>query len=85
MRPWAAWNTGFIREIPLWTLLLNMKYHEVTLTIPDLRLETDGLLFPDTFAIQSYDLSIIVGNALDNAVRACKKLKEEKPVKRKFI
>ena len=65
--------------------LLNMKYHEVTLTIPDLRLETDGLLFPDTFAIQSYDLSIIVGNALDNAVRACKKLKEEKPEAKVYI
>ena len=65
--------------------LLNMKYHEVTLTIPDLRLETDGLLFPDTFAIQSYDLSIIVGNALDNAVRACKNLKEEKPEAEVYI
>ncbi len=59
--------------------LLNMKYHEIMVNMPDLRLETDDLLFPDTFAIQSYDTGIIVGNALDNAVRACKKLKAEKP------
>mgnify|MGYP002512451959 FL=1 len=65
--------------------LLNMKYHEIMVNMPDLRLETDDLLFPDTFAIQSYDTSIIVGNALDNAVRACKKLKAEKPEAEVYI
>ncbi len=65
--------------------LLNMKYHEIMFSIPDLRLETDGLIFPDSFAIQGYDTGIIVGNALDNAVRACKKLKEEKPEAEVYI
>lgn len=65
--------------------LLNMKYHEVMSAIPDLKIDTDGLLFPDTFSIQSYDIGIIVGNALDNAVDACKKLKMEKPEEEVYI
>lgn len=60
-------------------VLLNMKCHETMFVIPDLKVDTDELLFPDTFIIQSYDIGIIVGNALDNAIDACKKLKMEKP------
>lgn len=65
--------------------LLNMKYQEITLIIPDLRLETNRLLFTDTFAIQSYDLNIIAGNTLDNAVHVCKRLKAEKPEAEVYI
>lgn len=65
--------------------LLNMKYHEIMLSMPDLKLETDELIFPDLFAIQSYDIGIIAGNALDNAVCACKKLKAEEPEAKIYI
>lgn len=58
--------------------LLNRKYHEIMVSMPDLKLETDGLIFPHIFAVQSYDIGIIIGNTLDNAVRACQKLKMEK-------
>lgn len=65
--------------------LLNMKYHEILRTDPDLQMHAEGLFFPDTLTIQSYDLGIILGNALDNAGHACKKLKEKEPVAKTFI
>lgn len=65
--------------------LLNMKYYEIIHVIPDLRMEAEGLVFPDTLAVQSYDLGIILGNALDNAGEACRKLKEKDPEADAFI
>ncbi len=57
--------------------LLNMKYHEAVRVIPDLKMETDMLMFPQTLKIHSYDIGIILGNAIDNAVEACRRVKEE--------
>lgn len=57
--------------------LLNMKYHEAVRVIPDLKMETDMLMFPQNLKIHSYDIGIILGNAIDNAVEACRRLKEE--------
>lgn len=65
--------------------LLNMKYHEAVRTIPDLQMDADRLLFPDTLLIQSYDIGIILGNALDNAIEACRKLKGKEPDAEAFI
>ncbi len=59
--------------------LLNMKYQEAICMIPDLKIDVDNLLFPQTLTVESYDIGIIIGNALDNAIDACKKLKIEKP------
>lgn len=50
--------------------LLNMKYHEIVRSIPDFQLNADKLLFPENLMIQSYDIGVIVGNALDNAMEA---------------
>ena len=58
--------------------LLNMKYHEVIRMIPDIRIDAERLLFSENMNIQSYDVGVIIGNALDNAIEACKKLKSEK-------
>lgn len=58
-------------------ILLNMKYHELTCKMPDILLNADRLLFPENLKIQSYDIGIIIGNALDNAIEACNKLKEK--------
>lgn len=55
--------------------LLNMKYHEAMQKIPDLEFQADALLFPGNLVIQSYDISVILGNALDNALEACLRLK----------
>lgn len=65
--------------------LLNMKYHEAVRAIPDLQMDADRLLFPTTLLIQSYDIGIILGNALDNAIEACRKLKEKEPDAEAFI
>lgn len=57
--------------------LLNMKYHEIHNTMPELELDADGLLFAESLHIQSYDMAVILGNALDNALEACKRLHEK--------
>lgn len=65
--------------------LLNMKYHEIVNTMPDLRMDAEGLQFPEKLSIQSYDMGIILGNALDNAIEACRKLKAIEPDAEAFI
>lgn len=65
--------------------LLNMKYHEAVRLIPDLEMDVDKLVFPQDLKIHSYDIGIILGNAVDNAVRACRKLKEKEPGADAFI
>ncbi|MCM1273684.1 MAG: GHKL domain-containing protein [Clostridium sp.] len=56
--------------------LLNMKYHEALRELPDLKMEMDMLMFPQDLKIHGYDIGIILGNAIDNAVEACRRLKE---------
>lgn len=65
--------------------LLNMKYHEAMEMLPDLKIEADKLLFPQNLKIQSYDIGIIIGNAVDNAIEACLKLKENDENAEAFI
>ena len=56
--------------------LLNMKYHEAVRAIPDMQMDADRLLFPDNLLVQSYDIGIILGNALDNAIEAWRNIKD---------
>ena len=56
--------------------LLNMKYYEAVQSLPDIKIDTEKLLFGGNLSIQSFDLGVIVGNALDNAIEACRKVKE---------
>ncbi len=65
--------------------LLNMKYHEALRIVPDLQVDVRKLLLPRDLAIQSYDIGVILGNALDNAIEACQKLKEKEPEAKAFI
>ena len=46
--------------------------------VPYQMLNADKLLFPENLMIQSYDIGVILGNALDNAMEACKKQKAAK-------
>lgn len=70
-------------EIPIRTgntvvdTILNMKYHEGVSEMPDLRMETEELVVSDKLKIRNYDIGIILCNALDNAIEACRKLKEK--------
>lgn len=65
--------------------LLNMKYHEISHMLPDLELDADRLLFPEMLYIQSYDMGVILGNALDNALEACRRLHDKEKEARLFI
>jgi len=65
--------------------LLNMKYHEAIREVPDLKMDVDKLLLPQKLKIQSYDIGVILGNALDNAIEACRKLKELEQTADTFI
>lgn len=66
-------------------VLLNMKYHELTRSMPEVQLKADRLLFPENLQIQGYDIGIIIGNALDNAIEACEKLKQQNQSAGAFI
>lgn len=65
--------------------ILNMKFHEGSSKIPDLKMDAEGLLLPGALSVQSYDLGIILGNALDNAIEACVKQKDREPSSDAFI
>ncbi len=65
--------------------MLNMKYHEALRMVPDLQVDVSKLLLPRNLAIQSYDIGVILGNALDNAMEACRKLREKEPEAPAFI
>lgn len=65
--------------------LLHMKYQEGIQSIPDLRLYAEQLLFFQDLTIRSYDIGIILGNALNNALEACMRLKKQEPEAEAFI
>ena len=65
--------------------LLNMKYHEAVRDVPDLRMDADKMLLPQEIEIHSYDIGVILGNAVDNAIEACRKLKAKEPGADAFI
>ncbi|MCI9144220.1 MAG: GHKL domain-containing protein, partial [Lachnospiraceae bacterium] len=65
--------------------LLNMKYHEAVREVPDLNMNVDNLLLPQKLEIPSFDIGVILGNALDNAIEACRKLKELEQTADAFI
>lgn len=65
--------------------LLTMKYHEAVRGVPGLKMDADRLLFPQEQGVRSYDIGVILGNALDNAIEACKRLKAKEPEADTFI
>ncbi len=65
--------------------LLNMKYHEAVRDVHGLRMDADKLLLPQGIEIHSYDIGVILGNAVDNAIEACQKLKTKEPGADAFI
>lgn len=65
--------------------LLNMKYHEAVREVPGLKIDADRLLFPQEQGVHSYDIGVILGNALDNAIEACGRLAAKEPGADTFI
>ncbi len=58
--------------------ILNMKFHEAKSKMENIRIEVDNLIFPKDLKIESYDLAVILCNALDNAIEACEKMSFDK-------
>lgn len=54
--------------------ILNMKFHEAKSKMENIRIQVDNLIFPKDLKIESYDLAVILCNALDNAIEACEKM-----------
>lgn len=52
-------------------ILLGIKQHELHRTLPLLSIQAEDLLFPPHLEMEYYDLGVILGNALDNAIEAC--------------
>lgn len=56
--------------------LVGIKYHEMQERIPGVLFRYEELLIPAGLKISSMDLSLILGNALDNAIEACQRMQE---------
>ena len=65
--------------------LMNMKYHEAVRDVPGLKMDAEKLMLPQGLEIHSYDIGVILGNAVDNAMEACRKLKAKEPEADAFI
>lgn len=57
--------------------LLNMKYHEAVRKMPKFGMDVEHLMFPQELHIRSYDIGVILGNALDNGIEACRRMSEK--------
>lgn len=56
--------------------LVAIKYHEMREKIPGISFQAEDLLIPAGVKISPMDLSLILGNGLDNAIEACERLAE---------
>lgn len=61
--------------------ILHLKFQEALGKMPDIKLDVKELMFPGELKIQNYDITVILCNALDNAIEACEKLEKEKEKK----
>ncbi|MCM1193068.1 MAG: GHKL domain-containing protein [Butyrivibrio sp.] len=60
--------------------LVGIKYHEMRERIPGISFQVENLLVPPDLKVSPMDLSLILGNGLDNAIEACERLvKTEAP------
>ncbi len=80
-----AFDTDFHTGNRVVDTLLKMKQYEIGCWNTKLTIEAEGLLFPDGLNIESYDLAIILGNALDNAMEACCRLAQNRLEAKLFI
>ncbi|MCM1057558.1 MAG: ATP-binding protein [Firmicutes bacterium] len=54
--------------------LVGIKYHEMRERIPGISFRAEDLLVPPDLKVSPMDLSLILGNALDNAMEACERI-----------
>ena len=54
--------------------LVGIKFHEMRERIPGISFQVESLLVPSDLKVSPMDLSLILGNGLDNAIEACERL-----------
>jgi len=54
--------------------ILSLKCHEAAERLPGVEIDAETLTFPGDLKIENYDITVILCNALDNAIEACEKL-----------
>lgn len=54
--------------------LVGIKFHEMRERIPGISFQVENLLVPSDLEVSPMDLSLILGNGLDNAIEACERL-----------
>lgn len=54
--------------------LLSMKEREMKEAFDEIEFSTERLLFPKEFSLNEYDVVVLLGNLLDNAIESCKKV-----------
>ncbi len=54
--------------------LVAIKYHEMREKVPGILFQAENLLIPSGLKIRPMDLSLILGNGLDNAIEACERV-----------
>ncbi|MBR1702898.1 MAG: GHKL domain-containing protein [Lachnospiraceae bacterium] len=69
----GAADSGFSTGNVVMDALLSVKYREISGRLRECRFDTDALLFPQDLEISDFDLAVLLGNALDNALEACEK------------
>lgn len=59
--------------------VVNAKRSLAERECPGIRFDADGLLLSDLGGIEAFDVGIVLSNALDNAIEACRRLRESEP------
>lgn len=59
--------------------LFGIKFHEMQERVPGIRFDADGFAVPENLRIYPVDLSVILGNGLDNAIEACERMAAAEP------
>lgn len=54
--------------------LLGIKYHEMRERIPGITFKAEEFVIPERLRVRPMDLSLILGNGLDNAIEACERM-----------
>jgi len=58
--------------------LVGIKYHEMEERVPGIVFQAEHLMIPPVFKVSPVDLSLILGNGLDNAIEACVRAAERR-------
>lgn len=61
------------------------KFRYAEKEVPGIRLDAEGFTMSDKTGLRAYDIGVILNNGLDNAIEACKRLREKQPDAEPYI